>query len=105
MDKNKHVTAETITTAQISALREESLAHGDIEQVTLCDLALGTRAAHPSDWRHGWHLSGVGPARFGWATYSGAGACRWLGATLRQAARRECAIAIAIAAARAQEQS
>lgn len=100
---NTDLTAETITPAQIAALREEALLAGDTEQVTLCDLAAGTRGvAHPADWRHGWHLAGVGPARFGWATYSSAGRCTWLGATLRQAARQQCVVAIA--AARTQEE-
>lgn len=29
--------------------------------------------------RHGWHTIGAGPARFGWAAYTAAGAGTWLG--------------------------
>ena len=34
------LTAATITTAQIKALRNEALAHGDTELAEFCDLAL-----------------------------------------------------------------
>lgn len=33
-------TIDTITTAQISALRDEAGAHGDLEQVAICNRAL-----------------------------------------------------------------
>ena len=37
---NTTITAETITTAQIRALRTEAAAAGDFEQVEICDVAL-----------------------------------------------------------------
>lgn len=42
------------------------------------------RTACP-DARLGWHLIGAGPARYGWATYTAAGAGRWLGSTAQHA--------------------
>lgn len=35
--------------------------------------------------RHGWHLAGAGPARYGWAAYTAAGDCRYLGRTVDEA--------------------
>jgi hypothetical protein len=38
--------------------------------------------------RYGWHLCGVGPARYGWASYSPAGACDFEGKSIADVARR-----------------
>lgn len=44
MTNNTTLTADTITTAQIRALRTEALAAGDHAQVDICDSALNLRA-------------------------------------------------------------
>lgn len=38
-------TIDTITTAQISALRDEAGAHGDLDMVAICDRAIAGDAA------------------------------------------------------------
>lgn len=40
MTNNTTLTAETITTSQIRALRTEAAEHGDTEQVDICNHAL-----------------------------------------------------------------
>jgi len=44
MTNNTMLTAETITTAQIRALRTEAMEAGDYAQVDICDRALNLRA-------------------------------------------------------------
>ncbi len=41
MSDTTTTTTETLTTAQILALRAEALAHGDAAQAYICDVALG----------------------------------------------------------------
>ena len=41
MPNTNTLTAETVTTAQIRALRDEAGVAGDLEQVEICDIALG----------------------------------------------------------------
>lgn len=44
------------------------------------------RAAYPeATIRHGWHLAGPGPARFGWAAIYPSGCVRYLGPTIASA--------------------
>lgn len=43
--------------------------------------AQARKALHANCARHGWHLIGPGPARWGWAVYTPAGSGRFLGAT------------------------
>lgn len=96
------ITAETITDAQIIALREEAAQAGDAAMADVYDAALGEdRAAErlrkqgtsraPGPWFRGHHLDGAGPSRFGWARQRAAGGVQYLGRTLREIARAECA--------------
>lgn len=55
MTTTLEITADTITTEQIKALREEALAAGDRAQVDLCDVAL---AAHETADAEGGELRG-----------------------------------------------
>jgi len=48
-------------------------------------LALLVRLPSGAALAHGWHLAGAGPARYGWAIRSAAGALEWLGSTAAMA--------------------
>lgn len=50
MTNNTTLTAETITTAQIKALRAEAQEHGDTEQVSICNHALDTAESRNRSW-------------------------------------------------------
>jgi len=50
MTNNTTLTAETITTAQIRALRTEAQEAGDTEQVSICNHALDTAESHNRSW-------------------------------------------------------
>jgi len=67
---NNTLTAETITTAQIKALRAEAEAAGDRAQVDLCDLAL---AAHETADAQGGDL--IGPDGAIWTRTEAREAC------------------------------
>ena len=47
---NTTITAETITTAQIRALRTEAAEHGDTEQVDICNHALDASETRNRTW-------------------------------------------------------
>lgn len=47
---NNTLTAETITSAQIRALRTEAHEAGDTEQVSICNHALDTAESHNRSW-------------------------------------------------------
>ncbi len=70
MTNNTTITAETITTAQIKALRAEAEAAGDRAQVDLCDLAL---AAHETADAQGGDL--IGPDGAIWTRTEAREAC------------------------------
>jgi hypothetical protein len=70
MPNNTTLTAETITTAQIKALRAEAEAAGDRAQVDLCDLAL---AAHETADAQGGDL--IGPDGAIWTRTEAREAC------------------------------
>lgn len=70
MPNNTTLTAETIATAQIKALRAEAEAAGDRAQVDLCDLAL---AAHETADAQGGDL--IGPDGAIWTRTEAREAC------------------------------
>jgi len=70
MTNNTTLTAETITTAQIKALRAEAESAGDRAQVDLCDLAL---AAHETVDAQGGDL--IGPDGAIWTRTEAREAC------------------------------
>jgi hypothetical protein len=50
MTNNTTITAETITAAQIKALRSEAQEAGDTEQVSICNHALDTAESRNRSW-------------------------------------------------------
>lgn len=107
---SKHTDIESLSSDQISALRERAETHGDSLMVLICDAALGretacrrlaktgtARASGP--WIRGWHLDGAGPARYGWGRTRAAGGREYLGRTVSDVARAECVRVIADAEA------